>query len=379
MNPHMRTDMSGLKVLIAGSGIAGLTLAVALRRFGCIAQLIERNARWEPVGGGIAVQPNAMRVLHELGIGASVRHAGAIVTRWQFRNQHGDVLCDIELDSVWKGIGSFIGIERTRLHDALRSAVTGCRLGTWVVSLTQGDSSVSVTFNDGSAGRYDLVIGADGIHSELRRFALGAIKPTYGGQMVWRSVAPIRPPEPHAIQFWLGDGTFFGLCPVAAGTYGFANVTGPRAHDAVAGRLQRLRGRFAAFGRPIQDHLSTLEQDQELHCGPIEWLETVQWQQGRVVLIGDAAHASSPMMGQGGSMAVEDALVLAESLASASSVETAIAVFVARRQPRVSWVQQQSRRVGDILRMSSGDRNAALRERGKAAFYDRFQPLAGLP
>jgi 2-polyprenyl-6-methoxyphenol hydroxylase-like FAD-dependent oxidoreductase len=85
------------------------------------------------------------------------------------------------------------------------------------------------------------------------------------------------------------------------------------------------------------------------------------------------------MMGQGGCMAMEDALVLAESLTSASSVETAIAVFVARRQQRVNWVQQQSRRVGDLLRMSSIDRNAALRERGKTAFYDRFRPLAGSP
>jgi 2-polyprenyl-6-methoxyphenol hydroxylase-like FAD-dependent oxidoreductase len=368
--------MFNLKVLIAGGGIAGLALAAALRRFGCDADLIERDARWEPVGGGIAVQPNAMRVLDELGIGASVQQAGAIVRRWQFRDQHGDVLSDIELDPVWKGIGSFIGIERTRLHDALRSTVTGCRLGTWVVSLTRDDSGVSVRFNDGVARRYDLVVGADGIHSELREFALGGIKPTYGGQMVWRSVAPIRPPEPHAVQFWLGDGCFFGLCPVGAGIYGFANITGPRAHDAVAGRLQRLRDRFAAFGLPIQDYLAALEHDQQVHCGPIEWLETVQWQQGRVVLIGDAAHASSPMMGQGGSMAMEDALVLAKSLSTISSVETAIAMFVARRQRRIDWVQQQSRRAGDMLGRPSADRNVALRERGEAAFYDRFQPLA---
>jgi 2-polyprenyl-6-methoxyphenol hydroxylase-like FAD-dependent oxidoreductase len=371
--------MSNLRILIAGGGIAGLTLAVALRRRGCDAELIERNQHWEPVGGGIAVQPNAMRVLDELGIGALVARAGAIVSRWQFRDQLGNVLCDIGLDPLWKGIGSFIGVERTRLHDALRSEAVGFRLGTWVTSLSADDSGVAVAFNNGTAGRYDLVVGADGIHSAMRGFALGKTEPVYGGQMVWRSVAPIQTPDLHAIQFWLGDGNFFGLCPVGAGTYGFANITGPRAHDAVAGRLQRLRDRFAEFGGPIRDYLAALERDQQLHCAPIEWLEAAQWHHGRVVLIGDAAHASSPMMGQGGSMAMEDALVLAESLCSTSSVETAIATFVARRQQRIDWVQQHSRRVGDMLRLQPANRNAALRERGEAAFYERFQPLAASP
>src|SRR5207244_4049878 len=160
--------------LIVGGGIAGLTLATALHRRGLDAVVIERNTHWDPVGGGIAVQPNAMRVLQQLGIAGNVKQAGAVIRRWLFRDQAGDL---------------------------------------------------------------------------LGQFAFGTATPIYGDQMVWRSVAPICPPESDAVQFWLGDGIFFGLCPVGGGrTYGFGNVTEPRIHDLVEGRLKRLRDRFAAYG-----------------------------------------------------------------------------------------------------------------------------------
>src|SRR5262249_52882105 len=127
------------------------------------------------------------------------------------------------------------------------------------------------------------------------------------------------------------------------------------------------------------DYLAALESDEQIHCGPIEWLEAGGWHCGRVVLIGDAAHASSPMMGQGGSMAMEDALVLADTLLAAPDVEAAIEMFVARRRPRVDWVQQQSRGVGQMLHMPPGARNAVLRERGTTAFHEGFRPLVAAP
>jgi len=363
-------------ILIVGGGIAGLTLATALHRCGLDAVVIERNAHWHPVGGGIAVQPNAMRVLQRLGIAVNVKQAGTVIRRWLYRDRAGDLLCDVALEPLWGEVGPFIGIERTKLHDALKSSVRSFRLGTAVTSLTQQDHGVLVTFSDGTAGEYGLVVGTDGVHSTVRQLAFGAATPTYGGQMAWRSVAPICPPELDAVSFWLGDGTFFGLCPVGGGrTYGFGNVREPRFHDAVEGRLQRLRGRFAAYGEPIQDYLAALERDEQIHCGPIEWVEACSWYRGRIVLIGDAAHASSPMMGQGGSMAMEDALVLAELLQATVEVGSALAMFAERRKPRVDWVQQQSRAIGEMLRMPPQPRDAALRERGEKGFYQRFQPL----
>lgn len=368
------------RLLIVGGGIAGLTLTTALRRRGLDCELIEREPHWQALGGGIAVQPNAMRVLREFGLDAAIERAGAIIRRWLFRDQGGDVLCEIELEPLWREVGPFVGIERARLHHVLQSGAGSCRLGTWITTLNQNQCGVSVTFNDGRTGTYDLVVGADGIHSSLRQVAFEGTSSLYGGQLVWRSIAPFRAPEPDSIQFWLGDGCFFGLCPVGPDhTYGFANVTQARNHDAVEGRLERLCHRFAGFGRPITDYLGSLERDEQIHCAPIEWLEVDRWYKGRIVLIGDAAHASSPMMGQGGSMAMEDALVLAQLLHSTEDWQRALEMFVMRRRPRVNLVQMHSRAVGNMLAMPPHVRNAALREGGKPAFYERFEPLVAVP
>jgi 2-polyprenyl-6-methoxyphenol hydroxylase-like FAD-dependent oxidoreductase len=370
------------RILSAGCGIAGLTVARALHQRGFDADLIERNTNWDVVGAGIAVQPNGMRVLHQLGIGAEVQRAGATVHRWLFRDQDGEVLCDIDLEPLWGEVGPFIGIERAKLQNALLSGAAGvsCRLGTWVTSIIDDRRCVSIKFSDGTAREYDLVIGADGISSSVRQLTLSAASPVYSGQMAWRSLAPIRAHELDSVQFWLGDGCFFGLCPVGGGrTYGFGNVTEPRFRHAAEGRLQRPRERFAGFGGLVRDYLACLESNEPIHYGPIEWLELDRWHAGRVVLIGDAAHASSPMMGQGGCMAMEDALVLAETLHSTADLESALDTFVNRRRSRVSWVQQESRAVGEMLRKPSNVRNAALREQGKRSFYERFQPLSATP
>jgi 2-polyprenyl-6-methoxyphenol hydroxylase-like FAD-dependent oxidoreductase len=371
--------MSSARILIIGGGIAGLSLAAALRRRGFNPEVIERSPHWGPVGGGIAVQPNAMRAMRAISLDAAVASAGAILHRWQFLDQQGEVLCDIELQPLWRDVGPFIGIERTKLHAALLSGAGSCRLGMSIMALSGDDRRVSAEFSDGSAGMYDLIIGADGIHSTVRRLAFDATPPVYGGQMVWRSVAPIRAAQADSVQFWLGEGCFFGFCPVGEGhTYGFGNVSA-RTHDAMEGRLDRLRRLFEGFGEPIRNYLGSLERDDQIHCGPIEWLDAERWHNGRFVLIGDAAHAGSPMMGQGGGMAMEDALVLAQTLQSADDVQSALETFAARRRPRVAWVREQSCAVGNMLAMPPKARNAALRERGKRAFYERFEPLVAAP
>src|SRR5262249_14497340 len=154
--------------------------------------------------------------------------------------------------------GPLIGIERAKLQDVLLAgaAAVPCRLGMSVTSLSQDEDRVTVGFSDGTTDEYDLVVGADGISSTVRQLALDATPPIYSGQMAWRSLASVRAAELDGVQFWLGDGCFFGLCPVGDGrVYGFGNATEPRHHDSVDGRLQRLRDRFAGFGRLVQDYL----------------------------------------------------------------------------------------------------------------------------
>jgi 2-polyprenyl-6-methoxyphenol hydroxylase-like FAD-dependent oxidoreductase len=367
------------RVLIVGGGIAGLSLDVALRGGRWQVELVERDAGWSRLGAGLAVQPNAMRALRELGLAAAVERAGAVIRRFQYRDQHGTLLCDIDLDDLWGDVGPFVGITRAALHDALLPDSSRTRTRRAATSVRQHDGRVSVTFDDATVAAYDLVIGADGINSGVRRSAVGGPRPTYAGQMVWRSVARVRPAV-EGVQFWLGRDRYFGLCPAGDDiSYGFGNLTRAVLHDPVDGRKCRLAERFADFAAPVREYLAAVRCDSDIHCAPVKWLPDVAWSSGKVVLIGDAAHAMSPMMGQGGCMAIEDALVLADELSRASGIPAALAAFVERRRPRVDWVREQSRALGELVRLPAGIRDRALRDHGVTAFYDRYRPLTAAP
>ncbi|HLY24130.1 MAG TPA: FAD-dependent monooxygenase [bacterium] len=372
------------RILIVGGGIAGLTLAAALHRRAFKPELVERSPTWDAIaiGAGIGVQPNGMRVMHALGMGAAIEERGWVNPRWCFCDQQGDVLCETDLATLWGAVGRWVAIARTDLHEVLVAGAAGVpqRLGVSVGSLTRHASGVVVGFSDGSSGEYDLVVGADGIGSTVRRLTVSTARPTDLGAMNWRGVAPVRPRGLTTLQFLLGDACFFGLSPVSEGrTYGFGYVMQPRVHDPVEGRLARLRGRFAEFGPLVQEYLGAFDRDEQVHCSAMEWVDVDKWYADRVVLIGDAAHASSPLMGQGGCMAMEDAVVLAEVLSSASTLEQALAAYVVRRRPRVTWVQQQSMATAEALRMPPAVRNPALRERGNEMLRSRFGPLLAPP
>ena len=198
--------------------------------------------------------------------------------------------------------------------------------------------------------------------------------------MNWRSVSAIRPRDLTNVRFVLGDACFFGLAPSGGGRgFGFGYVIQPRIRDPLEGRLERLRSRYANVDGGTQEYLASLQRDDQLHCSAMEWIELDRWYAGRVVLVGDAAHASSPLMGQGGCMAMEDVCVLVEELRSAPTVESALSAFVPRRKARTRWVQQQSMALGEILRTPSDIRNAALRERGDQMTQARFRALIGPP
>jgi 2-polyprenyl-6-methoxyphenol hydroxylase-like FAD-dependent oxidoreductase len=369
-------------VLVVGGGVAGLTAAAALHRHGFTTELVERQQTWHALGAGFLVHPNGMRMLLSLGLAAGVVDAGAVVRWWQFCDERGAMLSETDLEALWSDAGPCIGIERTKLQRALLPGIANvcCRLGTSVTSLEQDARRVSVAFSDGTTGDYDLVVGADGIKSTIRALTLTTAGPSELGAMNWRSIAPIRPGGLTALQLHLGDCCVFGLVPMGAGrTYGFAYVLQPRFHDPLEGRLERLRNRFAKFGGCVQEYLASLAHDDQVICSAMEWMDSEKWHSGRVVLVGDAAHASSPMMGQGGCMAMEDACVLAEELCAAVTVESALASYVNRRKPRAKWVQQQSMALAEILTGPSGMRNAALRERGNELMQARFGPLVPVP
>jgi 2-polyprenyl-6-methoxyphenol hydroxylase-like FAD-dependent oxidoreductase len=163
-------------------------------------------------------------------------------------------------------------------------------------------------------------------------------------------------------------------------TYGCAYVADPAPGQVpVEGRLARFRDCFAAFGEPVRALLDSLARDDQIHCSAVESLELPEWREGRVLLIGDAAHASSPMMGQGGCMAIEDAVVLAELLETSPTADAALDAFSPRRRPRVDWVQAQSDALAQNALAPAAVRDSIIREHGAQAFRDRYAPLLGPP
>jgi 2-polyprenyl-6-methoxyphenol hydroxylase-like FAD-dependent oxidoreductase len=371
--------MGAGRLLVVGGGIAGLCLRAGLRSSAWEVDLVERDAGVGRSGVALAVQPNAVRALGELGLAEAVCAAGAVVERFQYRNRCGALLCDVDLGELWAGIGPFLGITRSALQAAL-GGLQGWQVGTAVRSVSQDGAGVSIGCDDGSVARYDLVVGADGVGSAVRRASFAGAGPVGAGQVAWRSVAPTRPDGPAAVQFWLGEDRFFGLCPVGAGsTYGFANLPAGLPVEPVTGRRRRLAGHFADFGAPVREYLAAVEHDDDIHCAPIAWWPETAWYDRRVVLIGDAAHAMSPMLGQGAAMAVEDAVVLAEELGRCTEVAAGLAAFVERRRTRVERVRQDSQALGALVRSPAEARDRALRDHGRAAVRQRYAHLTAPP
>ena len=255
------------RILIVGGGIAGLSVATALHRQGLTPELVERSTTWPAVGAGINLPANGVRVLRALGVGEAVERTATVIRRWGFFDQQGALLCETDLGELWRDVGPCLGITRVRLQEALLAgAAVSHRLGVTLTALTQDDDRVRVSFSDGTSGDYDLVVGADGIHSTVRKLAVSASSPSYAGQMAWRSVIPTRPRGMLDMMVLMGDGCFFGLVPMGEGqTYGFGAVGGARFNDPLVGRLERFRRRFAEFGVPVPAYLAALQCDEQLH------------------------------------------------------------------------------------------------------------------
>jgi 2-polyprenyl-6-methoxyphenol hydroxylase-like FAD-dependent oxidoreductase len=361
-------------VLIVGAGIAGLALARALQERGITAEIVERMSNWPSTGTGLYLPANAVRALEELGIGAEVAARAHPIERQRILDHRGRLLADIDVGRFWAGVGGCIAIPRTALHEALREATAEVpvRLDTSVSGLGDGGEP-RVSFSDGSSRGYDLVVGADGVHSTVRRLALGGPPAGYVGQASWRFVVDGF----HDIADWtamLGRGRTFLTVALGEGTvYCYADVN---TSDPTGARDADWRGSFADFAEPVP---RLLDRAADAYFAPIEEVVPPTWSSHRVVLVGDAAHASSPNMAQGAAMAVEDGLVLAEVLAGGRSVEQALAEYEQRRRARVSWVQEQTHRRDRTRGLSPLVRNLVLRLGAERIYRSNYRPLRESP
>jgi FAD-dependent urate hydroxylase len=360
------------RVLVVGGGIAGLALAPMLARTGAAVEVIERAPVWRVAGTGIYLPGNAARALRALGLEGQVTSRSVEIAHQRFHDDRGRLLFEVDVADLWATVGPCLALPRTELHAVFREAAgeVPIRLGLAVEQITQRHDVVSVLFSDGTTGEYDLVVGADGIESAVRELTFGpSAVPRPVGQTGWRWLAP-RPPEVTTWSVMLGRRTAFLTIPVGADSvYCYGDVL------TAAGAATPEREVLADFPQPAA---ALLDAATDVHVSTIEEVALDSWAHGRVVLIGDAAHATSPNMAQGAAMALEDALVLTDCLTS-HAIPDALSAFEARRRPRTDWVRAQTHRRDRTRYLPPAIRNTVLRALGGRIFHANYRPLLEAP
>lgn len=332
------------RILIVGAGIGGLTLAHALRQRGLSFDIVDHVPRWGSVGAGFGLWSNALRVFDRLGLLERVIAPGVPFTGGDVTDTQGRLLTRVRYTSADARIPVGVALLRYELHEVLREGID-VRLGTTIES------------RDG----YDLVVGADGVHSRVRELFWGPVELRDSGYTSWRFVVPIALPLEGPTEMW-GAGKRTGLVAMTHGrTYAFATTNVPPTFDdPLPGRLGRFRENFRGFGEPFRSALAALTRDDELIHARLGDLRLPAWTKPGAVLLGDAAHAMTPNIAQGAAMAIEDAWVLADCISRG-----AINDYEMKRRARVEWVQNLSWRFGVVGQWSSplavAARNAALR------------------
>jgi 2-polyprenyl-6-methoxyphenol hydroxylase-like FAD-dependent oxidoreductase len=371
-------SVSRLRILIAGGGIAGLSLARALDRAGIAAEVVERSSEPRTSGAGLYLPANAVRALRGIGLGDTLAEQAQPVRRQRLLDNRGKVLAQFATSSIWGEVGECFAISRGGLHDILLGeGAPSVRMG---VGVDRSGPDGQVTFTDGTEGSYDLVVGADGIGSAVRASAFaGAPAPRFLNQVCWRYLAEdptgAVPAGDWSVQ--LGkNGRCFLTLPLGNGqVYCYADVNSAEA-VAPEGDWREL---FTAFAEPVG---TLLDQGKDAYFAPLMEIDDADTVRPHAVLIGDAAHACSPSMAQGGAMALEDAVVLAELLAGVDAreeVPAALRAYQQRRAARVRWVLDQNHRRDKARDISPVVRNLALRLGGEKMYQANHTGLLPQP
>ena len=344
------------RVLIVGGGIGGLALATGLRRLGLAPTIVEQAPRFGAVGAGIVLNVNAMAMLRRLGLADAARDAGQVISIGEVTDVRGRCLSRLNFDKLTADFGPSIAIHRAALHEVLLS---GCRdlplhPGTTVEHLADRGNVVEVNLSNGTAAEFDWVIGADGLHSRTRGQVFGETAPRYSGYTCWRFVVDCPPGLDRTQEMW-GRGLRFGLVPLAGDRlYCFTCANMPAGtEDPEGDRVGRFRARFGDFGGFAPAALEQISKPEQLIHNDLAEMPKHPWFKGRVLLIGDAGHATTPNMGQGAGMAIEDAAVLCDMLSGGESWADVIPEFAARREPRVRFIVDQSRRIGRFAQVEN--------------------------
>ncbi|NNE80267.1 MAG: FAD-dependent oxidoreductase [Silicimonas sp.] len=380
-----------LDILIVGGGIAGCCAAIALTQNGHRVRIVEKENAWRFQSSGIFVYANGLVSLDKLGLLDDILAAGFPVPggRNAYFDHTGAAIVETIYPTADGGrIPAILGIRRAEMHRVMTARIAALgvpvQLGTNVRGLEDVAGGVLVDLSDGTQVRTNLVIGADGVRSATRAMIGIDVAPRYTGFGVWRAVHR-RPADLTDKIMVMGPAKRFGIMPISDDLlYTFGTLAEPKDHHyEPATWPETMAAKFAEFQGPAARFLADLHAGAEvLYTAVEEVVLPLPWHRGRVLLIGDAAHASTPFMGQGGAMAMQDAVVLAQAIEARETLGEALDVFGAARLPVCQFVQDVSRSVGEAgAREVEGDieaRNAEMRDGAQAkvdGFYGRLAEL----
>jgi 2-polyprenyl-6-methoxyphenol hydroxylase-like FAD-dependent oxidoreductase len=369
--------MAGISTLIVGGGIGGLSLARELARRGLRATVLEKAPKLVPIGAGIIMNPNAMRVLERNGLADKVRQESWPYLLRETCDARGNTLALRDYRPLYDAgkLSQGALVHRARLLEALLGSVPRetIRFGTALRNVEILPDRVRVTVDSGEILEADLLVGADGIRSEIRRRLFEDARPLYMGYRSHRFVVENAAGVSHFTDL-LGRGQRIGLVPISkTRLYVWTTFNSPYESGPAFGDIDGFRDYFGQFtDRRVRRVFATLALLDEVITTDVEEVRLPRWVGERTVLLGDSAHAMTPNIGQGAGMAMEDAAVLAEELAGASdNLPKALGRYVARRLPRVDLVMRVSREVGDDGQRSHPlacwARNRRLRREGRNA------------
>lgn len=367
-----------MRILIVGAGIAGLATHRALSQRGFKARIVERS-NFAGIGGAALFLPgNGVRALGDLGLFDALMDVSHPIDYQRFLDETGRLLNEIDTNAFWRDVAPCRTLKRAALWDLLKEGVSDDAIQhRRIAAISSSHYSSRVTFQDGETEEFDLVIGADGVNSTVRDAVFPeAAAPKYVGNVCWRFIVPnICNVEQWTVML----GTTHSLLakPISPSeVYVYADMSADDAHRAIFSSSTPLKPLFQDIAGPLYQLLE-LSTKAKVHYGELVSLQLHNWCRNRVVLVGDAAHASPPSMAQGASMAIEDALVLADELAETLCVDTALVRYETRRKRRVDWVHSQCSARDNMRRFPRGLRNALLRFAGARLYQRSYSLLAG--
>ena len=336
-----------------------MAAGVALRKAGDSANrlrvdLAELNSEYNVYGVGIIQPSNALRALDSLGLADACMERGSPYGKVKMCTATGHPITEIGTPPMGR-LPVHNGISRRILHDVLHKGAqehgVNFRMGLTVSAIDNTGEGVTVTFNNGSTGHYDLLVGADGVNSTVRKLVFGEYKPRYTGQSVWR-YAFKRPKELETGYIFMGRQTKTGLIPMTADAMYMFVVSSEGVDNPFIPEeklVPRLKALLAEYSAPmVTSVVDQITDPKGVIYRPLETLlMPAPWYKDRVVMIGDAVHATIPQLGQGAGLAIEDAVVLGEELAVGDSPAAAFDRYMARRYERCKMVVEASATIGE--------------------------------